>query len=221
MPKLLTMVLDIDAPVYSMLENKGLRSTWASYVYPNHEYLYYYGGSDRTYLERDKLYIDCKEEYLNVAQKTELAFNYVLDNISFDFLYRTNLSSFVRVNKLLEMCSNLDPAQPFYGGFLGFYASVHYASGSGYLVSRKSLELISGEKWETSYMDDVSLGRILKRKGVLPVPLERLQLRSYQDAITHDVEDIKRYFHFRCKNPSDRSQDVRIMKYLDGIFNGE
>ena len=57
---------------------------------------------DKNFIENDTIFIKCEETYDNIFYKTIESFKLFKDKINeYDYIFRTNLSSVVDLNKLL------------------------------------------------------------------------------------------------------------------------
>jgi len=99
--KILISVLSLEQEPYISLE-KTIRDTWANKSYPNVDIIYYYGGSDEIKMIGDKFYSNTPEGLYNIGYKTLNMFDYTLNNMEFDYIFRTNSSSYVNIEKLLD-----------------------------------------------------------------------------------------------------------------------
>src|SRR6185295_16104042 len=99
-PRILIGVLAVEQPVYQRLVEEGLRKTWPRDVGGDVEILYYYGGRATTTVDGDRVFFPTAEGVFNVAGKTALFFRHVLEHRTFDYLFRTNCSSYVDIPNL-------------------------------------------------------------------------------------------------------------------------
>jgi hypothetical protein len=236
--RLLILVLSAKNPPYDELTD-AIRKTWGSVERDDLDVLYYYGNGKRkyTYQEGDEIYTPHEETYENIGYKTIDSFKHVLENYNFDYLFRTNSSSYLCIDRLLESIKSA-PRERYYAGWPGRYRVpraerrqypliirrllyvfdklsppfIPFASGSGYILSRDLVQLVVNKqhKWDHSYIDDVALGLFL-----YPFKIKRIEAKRM------DVEDElimdKGIYHYRLKH-RDRETDVRYMQRLHGIY---
>lgn len=216
--KIIILVLSSENKPYDMLE-KVIRETWAR-EYPDNVEIYYYYGGDRNYIDGDKIYSNSEENIYNIGRKTINAFEF-LSNKDYDYIFRTNSSSYVNIEYLLEYIKD-KPNKMFYHGVIAHYEpeNFNFVSGSGYIISRDLIDLVieNKDKWDHSFpnADDVSIGKLLNSFGVIATP----GIRRY---VGYDIENLKKQdfdknYHFRCKC-DDRNKDVLLMKKLNEIKN--
>lgn len=139
----------------------------------------------------------------------------------FDFILRTNLSSFYIFPRLLDFLKTLPKTGCYSGAPLGD----NIASGAGFIMSPDVAELLIRGKnrlYNVAAMpDDCVIGHFLTEKGVKVTPHARLDVLTLQDweLIKNNVPgDI---FQFRVKHLSDdkrMTEEVFIKNELTKIF---
>jgi hypothetical protein len=153
-----------------------------------------------------------------IGLKTLLAFQYVLEHYEFDYLFRTNTSSFVNGQALLKIAKSVDRTNLYAGAKVEIFVKDSFATGSGFLISRDVLEKISHspELWPLGVADDVSLAMAIKS---LPgEKIERIDFpffhpTSLQELQSLDPDFIRGLPHVRCKSESPK-ETINLMKYL-------
>jgi hypothetical protein len=101
------------------------------------------------------------------------------------------------------------PRTNFYSGIIGNYNNILFASGSGFAISKDVVKLVlqKKEKWNHNFIDDVSLGLLLRELNVFPTLASRLDIQKV------DNETPMNYYHYRIKT-SDRFNDCQYMKSI-------
>ena len=164
------------------------------------------------------------EDWSLIGLKTLLAFKFVLENYNFDYLFRTNTSSYVDTDLLIDTLSNF-PKRNVYGGVIGkAFNDKEFASGAGILLSRDLVERIcaNADNWKHGLVDDVALADLIfgfNDPNINLIPLGRLDVPNIQHAKSLPVQEIRRHFHFRCKTNSPE-ETIEIMRYLFKIKTG-
>lgn len=208
--KVLILVLSADFEPYTILTN-GIKSTWASYTLPGIEIFFYYGKSDKNNTSND-IYLNSIECSENVGRKTLEMFEYIKD-MDFDYIFRTNSSSYVNQEKLLEFLIDKEKIN-FYCGIIGICSNTrsNFASGCGYFLSKDLIKLVLDNKsqWNHNINDDVALSKLLQS---LNVSISDKAIRLDILSTNIDSLDIYNMYHFRCKQ-NNRNDDVLIMKKL-------
>ena len=148
------------------------------------------------------------ETYSMVATKLFVALRHVLSTVEFDYVLRTNSSTYIDRATLLERCEHL-PRSGYWGGFTGEHDGVAFTSGAGTLLSRDVATAAVSIDWNWASIDDVALGGALGSLGIEPMPLPRPVVASADRVATTDLDA----FMWRCKGEADRN-DVATMRAL-------
>lgn len=198
---------------YVMLEN-CIKNTWANHNFDNVKLFFYHGG-EKELIYPDKIITNYPEGLDNIGYKTIRTFEILLKNYDFDYVFRTNSSSYINIEKLLTYLEN-KPRKSFYHGLIGKHLDLNYASGSGYFLSKDLVEKIVENKnfWPHQLIDDLAIAHLLRDLNVYPSEAPRLDIRN-----TPLPDTINQHFHFRCKTSGDRTGDVIIMNELENKFS--
>ena len=169
----------------------------------------------------DQLVTPTPEGWAFIGEKTLQAFKYLLEYYDFDFIFRTNTSSYVDSTRLIQRLSDM-PKSGVYAGFVGTsLGKLRFASGAGILLSRDVVERICdhASEWKHGLIDDVALADLVSRfdspKAEL-IPLERLTLPSLAVAKEADADQITNSYHVRCKADSPE-ETIEIMRYVHRV----
>lgn len=161
----------------------------------------------------DRLFVPIPEAYVTITGKSFLALEYALDHFNFDFLLRTNTSSYVNLQVLLESVKDLPVARVYAGVVSTTRSGEAFISGAGILMSRDVVEaVVSDESFEFDQLDDVAIARSLFRQGVHMTPLVRVDLESLGQVDGVSEGALKSTFHYRCKVAGAREMDIAIMR---------
>jgi hypothetical protein len=184
---------------------------------PDVETLFYFGAR-RTRLDGHDLRLAVPDDFEHIGEKTLACFEYLLEQVEFDLVFRTNASSYVDLPNLRSYVAAQASLRGFYAGHLGAtFDGLTFASGSGYFLSRDLLEMVveNRESWDHSLLDDVALARVLSERGIHPRESPRAVFTEPPAVAEVDTNQ----FHFRCKTPSRlRLDDVAIMVAVDHAF---
>jgi hypothetical protein len=193
--KILILVQASDLPPYDKLQ-KGQRETWDSIEVEGVRTVYYLSG-DNGFVD-DKLYLNYPDGYPMLHWKFKEAVDFVWD-WDWDIMFRTNASSYVDKELLVEKAKTL-PTERLYCGKDGG----SFASGCGFFISRDCLDILRKQLDEgaTPY-EDAIIGSVLGKNGITLTPgAERCD-------ITHYNWDIPDTYHYRCKSDNgDRDKDL-------------
>jgi hypothetical protein len=196
------------------------RRTWASGAGqdPHFLVLWMKGSAQTVQLDEDRnVLVPIPEIYENLLSKTILSMNVALANFDFDFVLRTNTSTYVNRALLLKHLETL-PATSVYQGFEGQWRAstqgetVPFVSGSGILLSRDCASILASSDpspW-VQVPDDVAIAEIFRSRGV-PI------LIGDRSSVT-DFEPVRAHFNTRVKHWSDDSITVSRMERLHRLY---
>lgn len=211
--KIIICVLSLEKEPYISLE-KTIRETWGNNTTPNVEIIYYYGNGDENKLVGDKFYSKTPEGLYNIGYKTLNLFEYLINNKDFDYIFRTNSSSYVDIGKLIDYIEDKSK-KDFYSGVIGNHGGINFASGSGYFISKDLVDLVlqNKNKWDHSLIDDVSLGKLLSENNVNIYKGNRCDMIKPTDYKNN-------HYHYRVKSENNRYNDIKLIKHInDNIKN--
>lgn len=192
-----------DAPYGEMM--KAQMNTWDRIDHPECLTIYYLGNESSFTGESKstgkKLFLDCSEAYNMMHWRQKLALDYIDVFYKFDYIFRTNASSYVNKKLLVEFAKSL-PKEKCYCGIDGG----GYASGAGVFLSPDVVEILRTQTDEspTAY-EDAYMGSVLGRNGITVTP----------GAKRCDVQagpDLPNCYHYRCKpDDNNRQKDIDTM----------
>ena len=158
-------------------------------------------------VENRTLFVKGDECFIpGILHKTVEAISFFLlhrkDANTYDYVWRTNLSSVLHVNGLLAYLDKIKDDKGVYGGCIGKEPSTNilFASGAGFLMSRDVALNLVENKSQLRYdlIDDVAIGGYLEPRFSI-LPIDRCWVKT-------GSEDIKKFelnegiFHFRCES---------------------
>ena len=206
--RILILVLSYtEHPYNGMMQAQ--QETWDSVKPDGLKTVYYTGKGLNTDFFVDTVTYNppVSDEYYEMHWKFKLALDFIKE-VPYDFIFRTNSSSYINKEKLLKHAETLPKERCYSGWSLGEKEAV---SGAGIwlspdMVSILREELPPGEQCE----EDILIGRILHKKH----GIEILDDKSRYDITNENLDyaDISRY-HYRFRTPN-RLQDIRNMYQL-------
>jgi hypothetical protein len=217
--KVLVLIIASDQfPVYVELQK-----IWRSYMHldPKHIEAYFIKGDEHlpttTRIEGDIIWSKTSDGWIpasgGILNKTILSLEMMLPRIyEFDYIIRTNLSSFYIFPRLLKFLKTLPKTRCYCGSHIGDGKT---GSGCGFILSPDLIKgLVENKRnfWNiTNTGDDVAIGKFLHRQGIRLLPQKRMDFFSLSDwynkgSIPQDV------FQFRVKN------DQYALRLVDDIF---
>lgn len=154
--------------------------------------------------------------YLGV--KDYSVFSWALEN-NFDFVYKTTLSSVVNVKKMNDLIHSVNNNKPLYAGSKIKFGKHPFVSGANLLLNRQSLEILCNKNkfWNHGDLDDVAIGKILKRWKVPITELSTHNFETIETALDYSTENYAKLFHARCKAKKFPRNDFEIMSI---VYNG-
>jgi hypothetical protein len=213
-PKVLVLVIASDG-TEAFVE---LQKIWRSYmnVDPEHFEVYFIRGNPELAseyeIEGNDLTVKSVESYVpGILDKTILSMEVMMPRLQeFDFVLRTNLSSFYVFPRLVDFVKTM-PKEGCYCGMqlhlsnIPKFGMVNFVSGAGILLSTDLVKLLVQEKesifaLDKELPDDMILGIFFHRRGIRSLPARRTDFPSLaswlekRDAIPLDT------FHFRAKS---------------------
>ena len=148
--------------------------------------------------------------------KTMKALQYVQSNYEYDFILRTNLSSFFNFRNVLTYLSE-KPTANFAGGFTVFW----FTSGTCIFFSRDVGEKLTSDiRYDDNTPDDVLISRLLDEKQIPRHNLSPFEMKyyinNYQENDVKNLTDdeIQKIIFYRCKNENSREYDLLTFRDL-------
>lgn len=226
------------------------KKLWKLYdkIHPNIDVFYSYGRVENPMMKdsHDFIYDDIAEQtsihegsvvFQNMLQKTLRTYRWIVDQGIYDYVIRTNLSTFWNLEKCYQRVSLLPRERVFRGSFRTFhklpreggYITGTYVSGTDQVISIdlvKGLVDNSGDVLKMGLTEDWSVSEYVRTVlGVKPVydqsqfRIEHLktafELYKYKPKIP-----IEGYDHYRIKNVHNRELDIELAKHLYSLIYG-
>jgi len=125
----------------------------------------------------------------------------------YDFVFRPNLSSFIRLDTYLEFCCNL-PRTGLYSGQINTDYGIQYASGCGFTLSTDLVKRLLESPPDHFVIDDLTVGKAMRDWGIPIVPARRHTIQPDNLIIPDEtslpklraiLENPGDVFHFRVR----------------------
>lgn len=225
--KIIILVLSVDLEPWNTIEQEGIRKTWCrtESVPDDVEVLFYYGGPPGKI--GDRVFFDIVEDYGTIGLKTLEAFRYVKNNYDFDFVFRTNTSSYVDIVNLKKHLEKFNAGEDLYCGVKcvpppGDPRPI-FASGCGYTLSRRTLSKVleNHKKWDHSQIDDLALAKLMISLGIPVTNAPRCDINHPHFAKSFNKTLATGNFHVRCKTEAgdmNRLNDVHTMRAVHSVY---
>lgn len=217
--KLLVLIIASDnLPVY-----KNLEQVWRSYMHldPEHVEAYFIRGNpDLTAnyeIVDDVLWSKTIENPKpGMLNKTILSLEFFRGRLDeFDYVLRTNLSSFYYFPNLLKFLATLPKTKCYAAD------GKKFGSGCGYFLSPDVVKLMINNKHlflnNSSDYDDVVVGDVFRKCHIPLLPVPRIDFASLQDWLLAKDKIPSEAFHFRIKNREEKlrvTEDLFILSEL-------
>jgi len=226
--KLLVLIIASDhLPVYVELQK-----IWKSYMHLDPEQVEaYFLRADPNLptlvaIDGDVIWAKTSEGWspdnAGIINKTVLTFEAMLPRMSeFDYVLRTNLSSFYVFPRLLKSLEYLPKNKCYYASGTDSVSTV--GTGCGFILSRDLVELIVEHKFEfldrATPQDDNLIAEFLNKHDIHLTLHPRLDLLSILDWQKNRSSIPEHLFHFRVKSEPNRlKDDIYIHSQLLNLF---
>jgi len=221
MKKIIILVIASNDPEHE-IDLATQKRTWISQCSENISVIFLRGWENNYFLmDKDTLYVPCREEYSLILTKTLLGIEYLLENINFDILIRTNVSTYFESERLNQELSKPVYDCDFFGGYFDRMSSKHshgkksseYISGAGIFISRSAAVQLSKliPKAYKGIYDDVAIFDFLNDKK------EIISIRMLRNNL-HYTHIFIPTFYIRTKNSFNSSSASRRMILIHEYF---
>jgi hypothetical protein len=140
-------------------------------------------------IEKDILYVPCADTYESLLQKVYCFYKYVLENTTYDYVYKVDDDCFVNAELLYNTCfwnfnyfgrmvcveeKELNRTWHFgkcatYTAYTGQYYGAWCGGGYGYFLSRKAIkEIVATAFTAADLYEDKAIGDALRMKNIDP-----------------------------------------------------
>jgi hypothetical protein len=219
--KILILIIASNQPEHE-LDLQSQKNTWVETCNDNVSVIFLRGWDEQKYqFDNGVLFVPIQETYSNILNKTILGLKYILNNIDFDVLVRSNVSTYFETNKLFKELSSPKYQGSFVGGYfdkskdINFYPkdSFEYISGTGIYLSKDAVHGLSNldSNNYTGVSEDLAIFDYLKNSGFKIIRMTRNNLFS-----THFFIPT---YNIRLKNSFNSQSASRRMQLVHNFFN--
>ena len=198
------LILVLSSKTYPSSRNKkAIKKTWGSNLQDNFKIIFYESGEVEKIID-DTLFVEIDTSSKNLGYKLLLALDWCSRNIDYDFIFRTNTSSFVNTKELENYISNnlIDKEYAYCGiplvrDYKESDKKVNFLSGAGIILNKKTTQLILNKKknWDHNEWEDVALGKLLEENGI---PFTSGRSQDIENNFYNNIID-KTNYHYRCR----------------------
>lgn len=228
-PKVLMLIITSDdLPVY-----QGLQQIWRSYMHsdPEHIDAYFIRAnphlSQDYWIEGDTIWAKATEGLIpkssGIIDKTILSMEAMLPQIkNYDYVIRTNLSSFYIFPRLLQFLKTLPKTNCYCA--CPIHPKSFVGSGSGFILSTDLVELLVRKKTKfignKSKQDDLLIGFFLNGRRIPLISHPRFDILSLPDFLEKGTMIPEDIFQIRVKTPNENRliDDIYIQSTLLNTF---
>lgn len=198
------LLLVLSSKTYPSSRNKkAIINTWGSNLQDNFTIIFYESGEAEKIID-ETLYVETDTASRNLGYKLLLALDWCEKNIDYDFIFRTNTSSYVNTKELeYFILDHLIEIEHVYCGiplerdYKDSDKKIKFLSGAGIIFNKKTVQLILNEreKWDHNEWEDVSLGKLLEENNINFIDGKRQDIENnfYDNFID------KTNYHYRCR----------------------
>ena len=217
-------------------EYKEFQSLWRRYMKQTKSVdCFFYKGDpslpEPIILKGDTLWIRIKEDWNTIYEKTLRAFEFFIPHLpNYDFVYRTNLSTFTSFPELIEYCESL-PKEDCCAAVVGGIPEIaenrdslqyprSFPGGNGFILSPNLVRRVVDEKEPLDYQDDITIGNALRKWGIRIQEFVRPDYHTSGSWYINNYRLLKPWetnlrpkpimFSYRFKS-NNRSKDLGIM----------
>jgi hypothetical protein len=213
-----------------------LRSIGKIYLklYPNIKFLYleYRHQEIEMVEEDDYLYLNGDESFITgIYNKSIKAIEYINQKYNYDFILRTNLSSFLNLDNILTYLDTVPTL-----GFAGGYMPQGFMSGTGIFMSRDVGNILVSDQDNSNSGDDIVISNVLSRNGINLIDITDYKLgfltSSDESRLPNNCYFINmgefnpniiypsNILYFRIRNEINRNIDIQyFILLLQRIYN--
>jgi hypothetical protein len=216
--------LVLSSKTYPTSRNKkAIKKTWGSNLKDNFEIMFYESGETEKIID-NTLFVETDTSSKNLGYKLLLALDWCTKNTDYDFIFRTNTSSFVNTIELENFITNnlinkdyVYCGMPLVRDYKDSDKKINFLSGAGIILNKKTTQLILDKRknWDHSEWEDVSLGKLLSENGVSFTEGRRqdIQYNFYNNIID------KTNYHYRCRLDNHYGYPRLLEKFVFADLN--
>lgn len=200
-------------------EENVIRQTWGKEVlegkYDNVELLFYRGGSDSTYLEKDVLHLTSDDTLRGSYQKSIDCFKWLIENKEFDYIIRTNTSTYINVDAIQQFLEfNIDENITCGPYLLINHTNnfIPFCSGFYLIFSKKTIELLINNRLSINSYDDNSFAISLVKEYMRKYLEEYIKEIDYVNFDDINKVDLGNIYCVRVKDEQNVLNTVNNMK---------
>lgn len=207
-------------------EENAIRQTWGKDIlegkYDNIELLFYRGGASITHLENNVLYCPTGDEVYNTYKKSIECFKWLVENREFDYIIRTNTSTYINIDAILQFLDfNIDE-NIMCGPSLVMNKGSNYIpflSGHYLIFSKKVINTLLKNEHDYDGIDDVIFSySLIKEYGRDYVEKYIMEIDNINDMSKSYMDNISTSYCVRVKDEVNLDNNIPKMIGLYFIY---
>jgi hypothetical protein len=214
--KVLILVLSMNDGKHYSEFFETQKKTWDSIDVDGFRTFYYFGNCLENKIIDNEIHLVVKEDLYNTSKKFIESLKMIKD-FDFDYIVRTNSSSYIDKFKIKEFLKN-KPNEKFISGIIGRHESVNFVSGACFFMSKDIVNFIlENEKdIDLNIIDDLSLGYFFQKHNIQITNKDVTRFWADKEHIIKTHKISMEYFHYRIFTGSntERYNDIEIMKLI-------
>jgi hypothetical protein len=172
-------------------------------------YMEYNESINEDFIEQDEyIYIKGTEHFDKIYEKTKKSVSYVDSKYEYDYIVRTNISTFWNIHHLFILSNKL-PKEKCLAGII---VSNRFISGTGIIISNDIGKILTQHP-VTKGCDDVEISNNISKYCPKFSVEGHYKMHLLQDNLIQIPENIDDVLYFRVKN-TDRTNDITCFKLL-------
>jgi hypothetical protein len=232
-PKVLFLVIASNNPENERDLQTQL-STWLGELPPNYQFLILRGSELSSFsYSSNTLFVPAQELYENILLKTSLGILWTIENMEFDLLIRTNVSTYFAIDHLDKIIDQIDINKEFFGGYIERYRDplslsqipIPYVTGTALVMTYSVADILRRIPVEnyTGIPDDVAISKYVKTHNLDVSPLKRnnfsqnhlflptyhIRLKTSKNSYlaSQRMRDVHNYF-------TEKRKIIKVLKYF-------
>lgn len=151
------------------------------------------------------------EYWIGTSAKMHAGLRYLVTNYEFDYVVRTNSSTYLHIPALLAHISRASSS----GYYAGADQGAEVAQGTCIILSRDLAETLAEDSlWDYDTVDDVAIGMAAQRAGAQFQRVPQLRIDSPQQVGELTDDELGSVFIFRFKTRNQRNEDAVALRLL-------
>jgi hypothetical protein len=214
--KVLILVLSMNDGKHYSEFFETQKKTWDSIEVEGFKTFYYFGNHSENEIVSNEIHLNVTESIDNTSKKFVESLKLIKD-FDFDYIVRTNSSSYIDKFKIQEFLKN-KPTEKFISGVIGKKDKLKFVSGACFFMSKDIVNFILENEKDMNFniVDDVSLGYFFDKHNLKLTnkDITRFWLDIEHMKYPHEIP--MEYFHYRIFTGSNRERynDIKIMKLI-------